>query len=164
MKQVWEWDRRTGTPSTLDARRDHPANNPHQLRSCVKSVRNCPDQAILMCDARRQANYILPPMERKRLLSYITLFSLHFSHSVFLSSHHHHPFLTTWWSIYCQAICSVMLVTPPSSQKGKKKNLRHDMMTYPGGMIHCSLGLMGEGSQPSVCVFVCLCVSASRIW
>ena len=32
------------------------------------------------------------------------------------------------------------------------------MMTYPGGMIHCSLGLMGEGSQPSVCSCVCVCV------
>lgn len=42
--------------------------------------------------------------------------------------------------------------------KRKKENLRHDMMTYPGGMFHCSLGLMGEGSQPSV--FVCVCASS----
>lgn len=30
----------------------------------------------------------------------------------------------------------------------KKKILRQDMMTYPGGVFHCSLGLLGEGSQP----------------
>lgn len=33
------------------------------------------------------------------------------------------------------------------------------MMTYPGGVFHCSLGLMGEGSQPRyvcVCVYICL--------
>lgn len=82
-KQVLEWDQRTGTPSTLDARRDHPANNPHQLRSCVKSVRNCPDQATLVRDAGRQANDILPPIKRRRFLSYITLSS--FSPSPFLS-------------------------------------------------------------------------------
>lgn len=30
------------------------------------------------------------------------------------------------------------------------------MMTYPGGMFHCSLGLMGEGSQPKYACVLCV--------
>lgn len=48
-----------------------------------------------------------------------------------------------------------MLFTPPLSQK-EKKNRRQDMMTYPGGMFHCSLGLMGEGSQPKYACVLCV--------
>lgn len=48
-----------------------------------------------------------------------------------------------------------------AKKKEKKKNLRQDMMTYPGGVFHCSLGLMGEGSQPR---YVCVCTSAYSIW
>lgn len=78
------------------------------------------------------------------------------------------PFLTTWWSVYCQAIWSVMLFTPPLSQKKKKKkNLWQDMMTYPGGVFHWSLGLMGEDSQPRwvcLCMCMCVCVYGYSIW
>lgn len=89
--QVLEWDWRTGAPSICDARRDHPANNPHQLRSCVKSVRNCPDHATLVYDAGRQASYTLPPIKRRRFWSYITLFSLFISLTLCSS----HPTTTT---------------------------------------------------------------------
>lgn len=35
------------------------------------------------------------------------------------------------------------------------------MMTYPGGVFHCSLGLMGEGSQPR---YVCVCVRLPTVY
>lgn len=91
-------------------------------------------------------------------------FSLVISHTVCssVSTPTPHPFLTTWWSVHCQAIWSVMLFTPPMSQKGKKKNLWQDMMTCPGGVFHWSLGLTGEGSQQDMCV--CVCTSAYSIW
>lgn len=92
-------------------------------------------------------------------------FTLHFSLSISLTLCSTHPTTTPSLQHDGQSIArqsALWCWSHLHQAKKEKKNLRHDMMTYPGGMIHCSLGLMGEGSQPSVCV--CVCVSASRIW
>lgn len=69
------------------------------------------------------------------------------------------PFLTTWWSIYCQAICSVMLLTAPSSQKGKNQNNpRQDMMKLPRWCVSLLSWSYGWGQPTKVCVCLCVCV------
>lgn len=70
-----------------------------------------------------------------------------------------HPFLTTWWSVHCQAIWSVMLFTPPSSQKGKEKIF--DKIWWLAQVV-CFTGLLvllvraANKICVCVCVFVCL--------
>lgn len=79
------------------------------------------------------------------LLLFVSLCALHLPR----------PFLTTWWSVYCQAIWSVMLFTPPSSQKEEKKN--RSVTRYDDLPRYCvSLAsLSHRWGQPSK---VCLCI------
>lgn len=76
------------------------------------------------------------------------------------------PFLITWWSVYCQAIWSVMLFTLSSSQKGKeeKKLTRYDdLPRWCVSLVSWSYG-RGQPSKVCVCVFSSKCVCAYSIW
>lgn len=71
------------------------------------------------------------------------------------------PFLTTWWSVYCQAIWSVMLFTPLLSQKKKKKI--YDKIWWLTQVV-CFTGLLVLWVRTAVCVCVCVATVCNGVF